>query len=95
MGEGTDAADLTLPGAQNELVEAVLDTGTPTVAVLLNGRPFAMPSIAEQASAIIEAWFPGQAGSRAIVDTLFGDLNPGGKTTLTLQSNSRRSTRVL
>lgn len=83
VGEGTDAADLSLPGLQEGLLEAVLDTGTPTVVVLLNGRPPAIPRIAERAAAIVEAWFPGQAGAGAIADALFGDLNPGGKTTVT------------
>jgi beta-glucosidase len=83
VGEGTDTADLSLPGLQEGLLEAVLDTGTPTVVVLLNGRPPAIPRIAERAAAIVEAWFPGQAGAGAIADALFGDLNPGGKTTVT------------
>jgi len=83
VGEGTDTADISLPGDQDRLARAVMETGTPTIIVLLNGRPFAMPEIAENASAIIEAWFPGQEGAGAIADVLFGDINPGGKTTLT------------
>ncbi len=83
VGEGTDTADLSLPGLQERLVEAVLETGTPTVVVLLNGRPPAIPRVAERAAAIVEAWFPGQDGAGAIADVLFGDLNPGGKTTVT------------
>jgi len=83
VGEGTDTADLSLPGAQPELVESIIETGTPAVVVLINGRPFALGTIAEKASAIIEAWFPGQSGAEIIVDALFGVLNPGGKTTLT------------
>ncbi len=82
VGEGTDTTDLTLPGAQHALVEAVIATGTPTVVVLLNGRPFALGSIANDAAAIVEAWFPGQAGAAAIADVLLGDANPGGKTTV-------------
>jgi beta-glucosidase len=83
VGEGSDAEHLSLPGLQQRLLEAVLDTGTPTVVVLLNGRPPAIPGIARRASAILEAWFPGQAGAGAIADALFGDLVPGGKTTVT------------
>jgi hypothetical protein len=83
VGEGTDAIDLSLPGGQTQLVEAVLNTGTPTILVLLNGRPFSIPGIAERAAGILEAWFPGQAGASVIADALVGDLNPGGKTTLT------------
>jgi len=88
VGEGTDTPDLSLPGGQEELIKAVIETGKPTVVVLLNGRPFAMPEIAEKASAILEAWFPGQEGAGIIVDTLFGDLNPGGKTTLTFSQSA-------
>jgi beta-glucosidase-like glycosyl hydrolase len=88
VGEGTDTADLSLPGRQDELVEAVIATGTPTVVVLLNGRPFALGAIAARAAAIVEAWFPGQAGADAVVDVLFGDAEPGGRSTVTF---SRRA----
>lgn len=88
VGEGTDTPDLSLPGSQEELVRAVIETGKPTVLVLLNGRPFAIPEIAEKASAVIEAWFPGQEGAGIIVDALFGEINPGGKTTLTFSRSA-------
>lgn len=88
VGEGTDTDDLSLPGGQEELVEAVFETGKPVVIVLLNGRPFAIPVISEKASAIVEAWFPGQEGAGIIVDVLFGDLNPGGKTPLTFSKSA-------
>ncbi len=87
VGEGTDATDLSLPGGQTQLVEAVLDTGRPVILVLLNGRPFSIPQIAERASGILEAWFPGQAGASVIADAILGDLNPGGKTTLTFSQS--------
>ena len=80
--------DLSLPGGQEELVSAIFKTEKPTVIVLLNGRPFAMPDIAQKAGAIVEAWFPGQEGAGIIVDTLFGDLNPGGKTILTFSQSA-------
>jgi beta-glucosidase-like glycosyl hydrolase len=82
VGEGTDTADLSLPGRQGELVAAVADTGTPTVVVLLNGRPFALGELVPRVAAIVEAWFPGQDGAGAVVDVLFGEANPGGKTTV-------------
>jgi beta-glucosidase len=88
VGEGTDTADLALPGGQMKLVEAILETGTPTVVVLLNGRPFDLSSLKPRAAAILEAWFPGQAGATVVVDALFGDLNPGGKTTVTFSQGA-------
>ena len=57
VGEGTDTDDLTLPGAQPELLDAVIATGTPTVVVLVNGRPPAIPSLPERTASIVEAWF--------------------------------------
>jgi beta-glucosidase-like glycosyl hydrolase len=83
VGEGTDTPDLSLPGRQAELVQAVINTGTPTIVVLLNGRPFSLPDLAEKAAAVMEAWFPGQEGAGVIVDAIFGNINPGGKTPLT------------
>jgi len=88
VGEGTDTHDLSLPGMQEDLVHEVIATGTPTIVVLVNGRPFAIPKVAEKASAIIETWFPGQEGADVIVDTLFGDNNPGGKTTVTFSQGA-------
>jgi beta-glucosidase-like glycosyl hydrolase len=83
VGEGTDTTDLSLPGVQGDLVHEVIATGTPTIVVLLNGRPFALGSMAERAAAIVEAWFPGQGGAGALVDILMGEAEPGGRTTVT------------
>ena len=78
-GEGFDAATLELTGLQEELIEAVTATGTPTVLVLINGRPLAIRRAAECVPAILEAWVCGEKGGRAVAEVLFGDHNPGGK----------------
>jgi beta-glucosidase len=82
-GETRDSVDLRLPGVQEELAKAILATGKPVVAVLVNGRPFAIPWLDEGANAILEAWLPGEEGGPAIAEVLFGDVNPGGKLPIT------------
>jgi len=74
-----DAASLALMGQQDELVDAMLATGKPVLVVLINGRPQAMPRVAERVPAILEAWYAGQEGGTAIAEALFGVINPGGK----------------
>lgn len=78
-GEFQDRTDLDLPGVQRELVEQVLAVGKPTVVVLVNGRPLALPWLHKQAPAILEAWLPGEEGGHAVADILFGDYTPGGR----------------
>jgi beta-glucosidase len=78
-GEFNDAADLGLSGVQQALVEAVVASGTPTVVVLVNGRPLALPWIAENVPAVLEAWIPGEEGGHAIAGALFGSVNPAGR----------------
>lgn len=78
-GEGCDVADLGLPGRQGELLDAVLNTGTPTVVVLVTGRPYAMGEYADRCAAIVQAFMPGVEGSDAIVGVLSGEINPCGK----------------
>ena len=87
-GEFRDRTTLDLPGVQEGLVKAVIETGTPTVVVFANGRPVSSPWIAEHAGAILEAWFPGEEGAAAVADVLFGDYNPGGKLPLTIVRNA-------
>jgi beta-glucosidase len=81
--ENRDVATLDLHGMQQELIKAIVETGTPVVCVLLNGRPLSINWINGNVPAILEAWFPGEAGGGAVADVLFGDFNPGGKTPIT------------
>ena len=74
-----DRTSLGLVGEQQALADALLDLGKPVVVVLINGRPLAIPELAERAPAILEGWYLGQEGGTAMADVLFGDANPGGK----------------
>jgi len=87
-GEGYDVASLDLTGMQEELVEAVAATGTPTVVVLVNGRPLSVRWIAEHVPAVVEAWLPGEQGGNAVADVLFGDVNPTGRLAITVPRHS-------
>ncbi|MGI6150009.1 MAG: beta-glucosidase [Firmicutes bacterium] len=78
-GEFQDRTDLGLPGMQQELAERVIAVGKPTVVVLVNGRPLALPWLNKHAPAILEAWLPGEEGGHAVADVLFGDYNPSGR----------------
>jgi beta-glucosidase len=83
-GEGFDAATLELTGMQEELVRAVVASGTRTVVVLVNGRPLATRWVAEHVPAILEAWIPGERGGEAVAEVLFGDVNPSSKLPVTI-----------
>jgi beta-glucosidase len=74
-----DRDSLDLLGAQNDLVQAVVETGTPTVVFLINGRPLSINYIAEHVPAILEGFYLGEQGGIAAANVLFGDVNPGGK----------------
>jgi beta-glucosidase len=78
-----DRDSLDLVGAQDELVRRVLETGTPTVVFLINGRPLSIVHVAENAPAILEGFYLGQEGGTAVANVLFGDVNPGGKLPIT------------
>jgi beta-glucosidase len=78
-----DRDSLDLLGAQNDLVKAVVETGTPTVVLLLNGRPLSINYIAEKVPAILEGFYLGEEGGVAAAQVIFGDVNPGGKLPIT------------
>lgn len=85
--ENQDRDDLSLPGPQQELVEAIHATGKPYVVVLLNGRPLSIEWIANNSPAIVEGWYQGQETGRAMADILFGDVNPSAKLPISFPRN--------
>jgi len=82
-GERASRSTLTLPGRQQELLEAAVATGKPIVLVLLSGRPLDITWASQHVPAILEAWYPGTEGGNAVADLLMGDANPGGKLPVT------------
>ncbi|MFF0507045.1 glycoside hydrolase family 3 N-terminal domain-containing protein [Streptomyces fimicarius] len=78
-GEGCDAADLALPGVQQQLLDALLDTGTPVVVTLLAGRPYALGRAVDEAAAIVQSFFPGEEGTTAIASVIGGRTAPSGR----------------
>lgn len=82
-GEQRDRANLDLPGVQAELIKQVAATGVPTVVVLINGSAVTMLDWIDRVNAVVEAWYPGEAGGTAIAEILFGDTNPSGKLPIT------------
>lgn len=78
-GEGFDRATLSLMGHQQALLQAVVATGTPTVLVMIQGRPLDLTWADAHVPAILTAWYPGSQGGAAVADILFGDANPSGR----------------
>uniref|UniRef100_UPI00403FE09D beta-xylosidase/alpha-l-arabinosidase n=1 Tax=Streptomyces sp. SJL17-4 TaxID=2967224 RepID=UPI00403FE09D len=78
-GEGCDAESLVLPGAQGRLLDALLDTGTPVVTTLLAGRPYALGRAADESAAVLQSFFPGEAGTAALASVLSGRTCPSGR----------------
>ena len=74
-----DRDSLDLLGAQNQLVQAVVETGVPTIVLLINGRPLSINYVASHVPAILEGWYLGQEGGTAAARVIFGDVNPAGK----------------
>jgi beta-glucosidase len=86
-GEASSRSMIDLPGSQLELAQRVKALGKPIIVVLMNGRPLAIPWLAENADAIVESWFLGIEMGNAVSDVLFGDVNPSGKLTVTFPRN--------
>ena len=86
-GEAKSRTDIHLPGAQEELFKALKATGKPVAVVVFGGRPLIFDIIAEQADAILYAWWPGSEGGTALADVLYGDYNPAGKLPITFPRN--------
>jgi beta-glucosidase len=82
-GEAKSRTDIRLPGMQEELFTALKATGKPIIVVVLGGRPLIFNTIADQADAILLAWWPGAEGGHALADVLSGDYNPAGKLPIT------------
>ncbi|MFJ3422071.1 beta-glucosidase [Streptomyces sp. NPDC086082] len=78
-GEGCDVETLALPGAQQQLLDSLLDLETPVVTVLLAGRPYALGRAVEESAAIVQSFFPGEEGTHAIAGILSGRTNPSGR----------------
>jgi beta-glucosidase len=78
-GEAASRSNLGLPGRQQELLEAIVNTGRPAVLILFSGRPLTLPWAFEHVPAVLAAWFPGTEAGPALSRTLFGESNPGGR----------------
>ncbi|MGL5927804.1 MAG: beta-glucosidase family protein [Dermatophilaceae bacterium] len=87
-GEGCDTDSLELPGVQRSMVEAVLDTGTPVVLVVISGRPYSVAWAADRGAALIQAFFPGQDGARAVSGVLSGRVNPSGRLAVSISRSA-------
>ena len=88
-GEGGDKQDIELPKVQQRLVTAMHQTGRPVIFVNCSGSAIAFGSVEGQYDALLQAWYPGQGGAKALAEVLFGDYNPGGKLPVTFyRSNS-------
>jgi len=87
---GGDRLTIDLPKVQEDLMRAVVATGTPTVLVLLNGSAVAVNWADANIPAIVEAWYPGQAAGTAIADVLFGDANPAGRLPVTFYRSTEQ-----
>ena len=87
-GEGGDKADIELPKVQQMLLKAMHATGRPVVFVNCSGSAIAFGSVEDQYDALLQAWYAGQGGAKALAEVLFGDYNPGGKLPVTFYASN-------
>ena len=87
-GEGGDKATIELPSVQQRLLRAMHGTGKPVVFVNCSGSAIAFGSLEGEYDALLQAWYPGQGGSEALADVIFGDYNPGGKLPVTFYASN-------
>ena len=87
-GEGGDKADIELPKVQQRLVKAMRSTGKPVVMVNCSGSAIAFGSVEDQYDALIQAWYAGQGGAKALAEVIFGDYNPSGKLPVTFYASN-------
>ncbi|TDL31748.1 beta-glucosidase [Jeotgalibacillus sp. S-D1] len=86
-GEACSRTNIQLPAPQIELLQAVAALKKPVVTILFNGRPLDITNVVSHSDAVLEAWFPGSEGGNALVDLLFGEINPSGKLSMSFPSN--------
>ncbi|MBV6646248.1 MAG: glycoside hydrolase family 3 C-terminal domain-containing protein [Cyclobacteriaceae bacterium] len=86
-GEGASKTNLSLPGNQEDLVEAISKTGKPVIALLFNGRPLIFHDLKRKVPAVLECWEPGTTAGDAVMDVVFGDYNPSGKLPITFPND--------
>ncbi len=91
VGEGSDVDTLDLPGVQQQLLEAVVATGTPIVMVLSSGRPYTIGGLETKLAAYVMSFFGGQEGGHALVDVLTGEKEPSGRLTLSIPRSAGAS----
>jgi len=84
VGEGSDAETLVLPGVQQQLLAAVVDTGTPTIVVMTGGRPYNLGGLEDRIAGLVMGFAPGQEGGTAIAELLAGIISPMGRMPLSV-----------
>jgi beta-glucosidase-like glycosyl hydrolase len=91
VGEGSDVDSLELPGVQQQLLEAVVETGTPVILVLSSGRPYTLGGLEPKLAALVMSFFGGQEGGNGLVDVLTGAVEPSGRLTLSIPRSAGAS----